>query len=150
MPKESGTIQFASPEPGPRVGIGVAPLVDIVFLLICFYLLVSQLITAQSDPSVQLPSMVSPLAEVEKPAEIVINLHQSGMVTVGGRDIAFPQLRAMLRDELIRAGQTQRPLRVVIRADRRQHYAKLDELLRTCRRAGVSRIVFRTLKKGGS
>jgi len=36
---------------------------------------------------------------------------------------------------------------VVVRADRRQRYERLDEVLSACRRAGAAQVVFRAEKK---
>ena len=147
MAQEPRTIELAGAAEPAGVEIQMAPLIDIVFLLICFYLLVAQLIEHQEDPAVVLPAMASPGLRKEDPAEFVINLRQDGVVVVGGRPTDLPALRALLAGQLNQARQAGQPLRVVIRADRRQRYGKLDEVLKACRGAGVRQIVFRTLEK---
>ena len=108
--------------------------------LICFYLLVAQLITTQSDPAVQLPTMTSPLAAREQPAELVVNLREDGHVIVGGQSLTLDAFRATLAADLARADQS---LRVVIRADRRQSYRRLHELLDVCRNLDVRHVILR-------
>ena len=146
MKPSSRTVGFVSPEPRSGVTVHVAPLIDIVFLLICFYLLVAQLISDQKDPSVELASMANPALRSETPAEMVINLRHDGAVTVGGRTVSLPALQAMLSDQLAAAGHAGETLHVVVRADRRQQYGKLDEVLKTVRRSGITQIVFRTVR----
>jgi biopolymer transport protein ExbD len=147
MFQETGKIQFASTEPDSGVTIHVAPLIDIVFLLICFYLLVAQMIGNQKDLSVQLPAMANPVIRQEAPAELVINLRQDGMITVGGRRTSLSALRALLVDQVAGANRTKRTLSVVVRADRRQRYGKLDEVFKVCRQSGVRNLVLRAAEK---
>jgi biopolymer transport protein ExbD len=52
-------------------------------------------------------------------------------------------LPALLRAELTRAADGGEPFRVVVRADRRQRFGRLDEVFRLCRRAGLGRVIFR-------
>lgn len=141
------TIRFVADAPAEQAGVQVAPLIDIVFLLICFYLLVAQLITTQKDPSVQLPAMSSPAGRQESPAEFVINVRRDGTVTVGGRAVALGDLRAMLAEQSARALGAGRPLRVVVRADRRGSAGQLDAVLQACREAGLRTVIFRSEKK---
>jgi biopolymer transport protein ExbD len=149
MSTKAKTVSFAPAAAAGESGILVAPLIDIVFLLICFYLLVAQLITRQKDPSVQLPAMASPLADKEGPAEFVINLRRDGTITVGGRPASVAETRRMLADQLARARRTRQPLRAVVRADRRGNCGALDEVLQACRDAGLRQIVFRSSQKEG-
>ena len=127
----------------------MAPLVDIVFLLICFYLFVAQLISGQKDHTVELPVMISPAARAELPAELVINLREDGTVTVGGRAIALSELPAIVMGGTGGHGKTTGPVRVVVRADRRQPFGNLDEVLAICRQSGVTLVVFRTRQGEG-
>ncbi|MBM4018000.1 MAG: biopolymer transporter ExbD [Planctomycetes bacterium] len=123
--------------------LAVAPMVDIVMLLICFFMLASQLVITQKDPAVLLPGMKSPLGRPEAPAEVTVNLRPDGAVTVDNRRVPPEALPGLLAAEKERAGRENRPLRVVVRADRRQRFAALDNLLSACRRAGLGQVIFR-------
>ena len=147
MTDAPSTIRFVAEAPAEPPGVQVAPLIDIVFLLICFYLLVAQLISTQKDPAVQLPAMSSPAGRQESPAEFVINVRRDGAVAVGGRAVALGELRGMLSEQSARAVEAGRPLRVVVRADRRGSAGQLDAVLQACREAGLRTVVFRSEKK---
>ena len=134
------TLQFGTDTAKAEATVQMAPLIDIVFLLICFYLLVAQLITTQSDPTVQLPTMTSPLAAREQPAELVINLRDDGAVLVNNQTLDPGELRALLSASLADGDQS---LRVVIRADRRQRYRQLHEILAICRQLNVRQVILR-------
>ena len=82
-------VNFVRDEPQEERSLQMAPLIDVVFLLICFYLFVAQLITNQKDPSVHLAEMGSPIAARETPAEVTINLRSDGAITMGGRPVTL-------------------------------------------------------------
>jgi len=136
-------LHFVPAEPAASPRIQVAPLVDIVFLLVCFFMLTSQLIQRHKDPAVELPVMTSPDAAHEVPAEVTVNLRPDGALSVGGRRIAVDDLDGILAAHLARAQRRGEALRVVVRADRRQRFARLDEVLDVCRRVRLPQIVFR-------
>jgi biopolymer transport protein ExbD len=128
------------------VRLQMAPLIDIVFLLICFYLLVSQLIQHQKDPAVQLPAMAQRTTDVETPAEIVLNLRADDGVTVEGRTIPIDRLAEFLSAQRRGIADESR-LRVVIRADRRQRFGLLAKVQHACRQAGIDRHILRARKE---
>ena len=143
MTDTRGTFNFVADTPRDAAGLQVAPLIDIVFLLICFYLLVAQLTTEQKDASVELPAMAKAALAVERPAEIVINLRRDGGVVVGGRTIDNEGLQTLLAGAVADSRRSGQPLRVVLRADGRQRSGNMNRVLDTCRRMGVRQIVFR-------
>ena len=143
MAEKTGTFRFsAQPRRGPA-GLAMAPLVDIVLLLVCFYLLTTQLVRGRSDPAVELPVMAAAAGATRHPAELVVNLRADGRVTVGGRAMAVEDLAGMLGAELARAIRERKRFRVVVRADRRQPFGGLDEVLGACEAAGLPGVVFR-------
>lgn len=121
----------------------MAPLIDIVFLLICFYLLVAQFVSSQDDASVQLPIIAASQGQPEMPAEIVVNVKSDGELIVEGRSLSLVELRSLLTDRKLKAGAN--TLRVVIRTDRRGLFGRLDEVLQTCRQSGLKQIIFRAI-----
>jgi biopolymer transport protein ExbD len=145
----SATLDFGGRENDYEAKLQLAPVVDLVLFLIWFYLLVGHFVVSQKDADVELPVMASPAASKELPAEVVINLRADDKVIIAGKEYAGAALIAAIRQEMTKAQAGGQGLRVVVRADRRQSFAKLDEVLRYCRVAGVRQIVFRA-EEGGS
>lgn len=143
MNETPGALNFVPAEPRTDHRFRVAPLVDIVFLLICFFMLTSQLIQSHKDPEVELPIMTSPDAAKEVPAEVTVNLRPDGALSVGGRRVALDDLAGVLTAHLARARRSGEAVRVVVRADRRQRFARLDEVLDVCRSIRLPQIIFR-------
>ena len=138
-------LDFTAPEPDEaRPHIGMAPLVDIVLLLICFYLLVMQSIQSHVDENVELPRVANNQTTEVKPAELVINIDAAGGITFNGRGVDDAALRNLLHAEQAKSLESGRPVSAVIRADARQRYDLLDDALAACRDAGIAAVTVRT------
>ncbi|MAX25782.1 MAG: hypothetical protein CMJ19_14885 [Phycisphaeraceae bacterium] len=150
--KSRTAIRFNPKIPGKPATPGVAPLVDIVFLLICFYLFVTQSLQSLDERSVALPIIQQSQSQELLPAEIVINLLEDGSVVVAHEPMSMNELAMHLRESKRYAMDIGQELRVVIRADRNQTFDKLDTLMDLSRRAGLDMIILRAQDqdRGGS
>ncbi|MFG0249881.1 MAG: ExbD/TolR family protein [Phycisphaeraceae bacterium JB051] len=150
--KSRTAIRFNPKVPGKAATPGVAPLVDIVFLLICFYLFVTQSLQSLDERSVELPIIEQSQSQELLPAEIVINLLEDGSVVVAHEPMSINELAMHLRASKRYAMDIGQELRVVIRADRNQTFDKLDTLMDVSRRAGLDMIILRAQDqdRGGS
>lgn len=141
--KTKTSIRFTPKVPGKPATPGVAPLVDIVFLLICFYMFVTQSIQSLDERKVELPTVTQPLAQVLLPAEMVINLMPEGDIVVAHQKISINELVVKLNDVSTQAREQGQEIRVVIRADKNQTFSKLNTLMEITRRAGLSNVILR-------
>lgn len=123
--------------------IGMAPLVDIVLLLICFYLLVMQSMQARADDKIELPQMVNNQTTKIMPAELVVNINVDGEISLNGRVVMPGDLRDALAGERLRAAEGGQGINVVVRADGRQRYGMLQAALSACRDAGLGVVTIR-------
>ena len=139
------TVSFAPSEGDSEQALPfkMAPLIDIVFLLICFYLLVAQFVSTQDDASVQLPVIAASQGQPEMPAEVVVNVRSDDELIVEGQSLSLAELRSLLLSRKQKMGS--KTLRVVVRTDRQQRFGKLDEVLQTCRQAGLKQVIFRVV-----
>jgi biopolymer transport protein ExbD len=126
-----------------RPHIGMAPLVDIVLLLICFYLLVMQSMQNRTDDRIELPQMVNNQTTDMAPAELVVNITATGDISLNGEAVDIADLKKRLETERGRAEAIRQGLSVVVRADGRQRYGLLDAALSACRDAGLGVVTIR-------
>jgi biopolymer transport protein ExbD len=96
--------------------INMTPMIDIVFLLIIFFMTVSQVSEINRERLV-LPEQAG--SDDQKPAILTININDVGEILVGGIKYPFTDLIALVADELARVGDEPSRLTVVVRADRR-------------------------------
>ena len=84
----------------PRTGIAfsMTPMIDIVFLLIIFFMTVSQ-ITRVADHPLPLPRVSEGDSE-SKTATVTINLTLDGELIIGGNRLSYAEMEAALRKQL--------------------------------------------------
>lgn len=136
-------LRFNAGDDADAPRLSMAPLVDIVLLLICFYLLVSRAVQTHEDPEVLLPHMAEQRTLDEAPAEIVINLRADDAIIVNQQPISLEELGPLLAAQQERNRAAGRSLAVTIRADARQQYGRLSAILRVCRETGLGSVTLR-------
>jgi len=127
-----------------RADPNLTPLLDMVFQLITFFMLVINFKGASLDLSLKLPVVGSarPLDRTSKLEPIVLNVNADGSVTSFGQPIEIEsfmarevrQLQKHLR--LSGADESGRPVTIVIRADRDTPFRMVNEVLRACQKQG--------------
>ncbi|MCA9288410.1 MAG: biopolymer transporter ExbD [Phycisphaerales bacterium] len=117
--------------------INVTPLIDVVMVLIVFYLMVGKM---ASDQRADLPLPESRAgAELRDEDAIVIEVRAGGSeprVSLDGADVSLEALGGALRAAM--AAAPDHPIR--IRADRRLAYGAVEPAIDAARRAGASSI----------
>ncbi len=121
-------------------GMNLTPLIDIVFLLLVFFLLTTRFVE-EDGIGVKLPRAAS---RVEAPAEAVsVAITRTGTVFLRGRAVPLDRLEGRLREHLEDGGT------VVIRGDRESVLQTVVRVMEAAKRAGAGRIVVATLRDGG-
>lgn len=95
----------------------MTPMIDIVFLLIIFFMTVSQ-ITRTVDHPVELPKVVEGAAK-SKTATITINLNEEGSVIVAGKQLSQAEVVRALQKQLEKMDNNPDRIRIQIRCDKR-------------------------------
>lgn len=126
-------------KPDP-VGFQMTPMIDVVFLLLCFF--VTSQIFSQWEAEIDITLPTARTSEVPQrlPGEIIVNVLKTGDVLVNGRQLDDAALGGMLRRlaELF-PGQP-----VLLRADKATAYEHVIRVLDLCRQADIWNISFAT------
>lgn len=144
-------MRLRSLQPPPATGkINVTPLIDVVMVLIVFYLMVGKLASDQSR--VQLPAAAGTQAQADK--GLILNLaldEQSGAarLTMEGAELPLEELATTLRARMpeLERGVQQTP--VSLRADKRLAYASVAPVVAACREAGLVSLRLVTVSNSG-
>ena len=114
-------------------GIALTSMLDVIFLLLCFFVTVSVFSQWESEISIKLPASKTSEQPERLPGEIIVNLTKEGVVKVNGAAMPLPELKARLaKIAKFYPGQP-----VIIRADRETRYEALVNVMDTCREADV-------------
>ena len=113
--------------------LALTSMLDVIFLLLCFFVTASVFSQWESEISISLPSASSSETPSRLPGEVILNVARDGSVTVNAKKLTLSDLGERLRKVAdFYPGQP-----VVIRADRETSYDALVKVLDTCRVAGV-------------
>ena len=113
--------------------LALTSMLDVIFLLLCFFVTASVFSQWESEISIQLPAAATAEQPSRLPGEIIVNLAKNGDVTVNGKMLALSDLEIRLaRISKFYPGQP-----VIIRADRDVKYESLVKVIDTCRAADV-------------
>ena len=119
-------------------------MLDVIFLLLCFFVTASVFSQWESEITISLPSASSAETPGRLPGEVILNVSKEGIVTVNARTMTLPDLEGRLRKVAeFYSGQP-----VVIRADKETSYSSLMSVIDTCRNAGVWNFSLATVQDG--
>lgn len=121
-------------------GFQMAPMIDVVFLLLCFFVATQLFAQWESEIDIQLPTAKKTTTPQRLPGEVILNVRADGTVIVSGRTFDATGLDRLL-SQLVEAYPGQP---VVLRADRATPYQYVITVLDACRRAEIWNIAFAT------
>ena len=133
------------------VSLDMTPMIDVVFLLIIFFMMASELTSLQSAGEVTLPEA----HEARLPARVdryrlTVTILASGALLVAGENRTLVELRSVLRQEAEAAREAGRPLPSVhVRADRGASYGRLRLVMRECVALGIRELSFAAQRPPG-
>ena len=123
-------------------GIQLAPLVDVLLLLLIFFLMTWNAARNENELDVKVPKAS---AAKEKPApigDVVVNVKTDGNVVVNRRTLSAAELGELLKS-LVQLNSEQA---VVIRGDEAGAYKNIIDVLNVCTNSGITNVAFATAK----
>jgi biopolymer transport protein ExbD len=123
-------------------GIQLAPLVDVLLLLLIFFLLTWNAARNENELDVKLPSASAAKENTAPAGPVVINVKTDGTVVVNRRTLNATELADLLRN-LVQLDVQQA---VVIRGDETGAYKNVVDVLNICSQAGIANVAFATAK----
>ena len=126
-------MRFA-PESGSKAPqLALTSMLDVIFLLLCFFVTVSVFSQWESEISITLPSAKTAEEPGRLPGEIIVNLDKEGAIKVNGSPLSL----AELEDRLSRISKFYPGQQVIIRADKETKYDNLVKVVDACRAGNV-------------
>ena len=125
----------------------MSPMIDMVFLLLIFFMVTSRLIVIRQDKSVEPP--VAPNAKALETANgrIVINILQDGSLSdIDSKPLTTTDLENICRARLEANKLAGFDTKLHIRGDRRAIVKEMKKVVTAAANAGVTNVVFATFK----
>ncbi len=139
------------PEEDPEFQI--APMIDILLVLLVFFMSISSTEVLQSNREIQLPvANDAKSASKSNPGQVIINVTWvavNNLGTIEINDTRYPDAGAIV--PILQKAISANPLaRVLIRADKNTRYDFLRSLMQSIGAAGVANVTFSVVDKEGA
>lgn len=117
-------------------GLNLTPMIDVLFLLIIFFMAATKFSELERSIGVQVPAVARPGAMTAAPDKRVINVHNDGTIELDQDEVT---LEALSR-ALVAARRQYEALGVVVRGDAGCAFQQVAEVLAVCRAARINEL----------
>lgn len=125
----------------------MSPMIDMVFLLLIFFMVTSRLIVIRQDKSVQPSVALESKLLAEARGRIVVNLLQNGTVKdINGKIINLTDVENLCRTRKEQNQLAGVSTKLHLRADRRTDMREVKKVVSAAANAGVADVVFATYR----
>ena len=135
-------MNLRSRAPLQHPGIQLAPLVDVLLLLLIFFLMTWNAARNENELDVKIPKASAAKEKSAPIGDVVVNVKADGNVVVNRRTMNGAELTELLKN-LVQLNAEQA---VVIRGDETGAYKNVVGVLNICSGAGVTNVAFATAK----
>ena len=122
------------------IQLQLAPMIDVILFLLCFFLLTWNLARYEQDLEVKVPVARNGTPPKELPGEVIINLRTDGTVELERSTLTLDQLQQKLTD----IAKVYPEQAVILRGSENAEYKYVVKVLDTCRAAKLTNIAFAT------
>lgn len=127
------------------VGFQIAPMVDVVFVLLIFFMASAGANVIEKELNISLPSGRGGAASGPPPTPVIIDIGADGVVSMNSKIFdtpaskEMPELRARLKDNIQRFGDKDP---VIIRPNDKAKQERIIDVLNSAAAAGVKNLTF--------
>ena len=126
------------------LGFDITSLIDIVFMLILFFVVAGILVKRGPTTEVDLQEVVEAEDEDTVPRRLIVTITADEKLVVNEKTCQLAEVEQMI---LTGAGETPEQFELRVRADRAAMYRSIEPLMLACSKSGVTRIKFAVLRK---
>ncbi|MBU3664484.1 MAG: biopolymer transporter ExbD [Chthoniobacterales bacterium] len=144
-----GKMKRRAPEPDADPEFQIAPMIDILLVLLVFFMSISTTQVLQTNRDIRLPVAKDAKEAKENPGQVIVNvaynpINNAVSITVKERDYGSPLDLVPILQENIRANPM---VRVLVRADKEVRYSVMRSVLEAVGKAGVANVTFSVVDK---
>ena len=119
-----------------EASINLTPMIDVVFLLVIFFMVGSKFSEAESRIQVNVPSVAEMRAISRVPDERIVEVTAEGKIMLDGQPVSMDQLAASIRQQ----HDNYPGLKVAVRGDGESSFQRIAEVLQVVRSSGVEQM----------
>ena len=126
----------------------IAPLIDMTFLLLIYFLVSCSLVKSEADLGIRLPGVLAQAQSVDMPDEQIVEIAKNGVVMLNGREYDsalstdLPQLVATLQRYQASAAGARNEAMITIAADDDTPHQRVIDVMNACAAAAIRNVTF--------
>jgi biopolymer transport protein ExbD len=126
-----------------EVGFQLAPMIDMTFLLLIFFMVTTKISKEQIKVDIALPVASNALIPEDLSNRDIISIDGGGNYYIGQRPVDKDELTSYLKQRFI----DYPPLKIYVRADSQTPGRKIKEFMRIASEAGAINVIFGTYQR---
>jgi biopolymer transport protein ExbD len=130
-------------KPDDEVGFQLAPMIDMTFLLLIFFMVTTKISKEQLKVDIALPTASNAISPEDISNRDIISIDDRGEYWVGQRPVDKKELAEYMRQRFI----DYPPLKLYVRADANTPGRKIKEFMKMASEAGAINVIFGTYQK---
>lgn len=136
------------PLPSDEPALSVSSLIDMVFLLLVYFMATCSLVKSEGDLGIRLPGMVQQAVAVDMPDEQMIEVRATGQVFLNGREFGshdsqdLPDLVGVLLKYKAASDASKNKALITVAAEDKAKHQRVIDVLNACAEAGIENVTF--------
>jgi biopolymer transport protein ExbD len=118
----------------------LAPMVDVVFLLLIFFIVTWQFARFERDMDISVPAAEETTDEPRNVGEIIVNVRKDGSIVLNGLEVSEEELLAKLKS----ISQAYPDQAVILRGSSEANFQAIINVLDEIKKAGIWNVAFAT------
>jgi biopolymer transport protein ExbD len=123
-----------------EIGFQLAPMIDMTFLLLIFFMVTTKISKEQVNVEIKLPTASNASIPDDLSNRDIISIDKDGTYYIGQNPADKKELTAHLKERF----KVNPPLRLYVRADKNTPGKQIKELMRIASEAGAVNVIFGT------
>lgn len=120
--------------------VNITPLIDVVFLLIIFFLVASHFIRSETREPIELPTATQGQdEEVQSRRRLVLTVNSTGQLFVVGESVTTEEVRSMIMAGRAEHGSA---FELRIRGDKQAAFGAVRPIIKWCADSGITKLKF--------
>ena len=134
-------MNLAQHQEDEEIAIDMSPMIDMVFLLLIFFVVASVIV--DKKVKVDVPSAAYARVPEDITDRLIISVNKKEELYAGSEKVSIDQLRELLRKEI----EVNPKLRVMIRSDGNVKYKVNEEVVTACADVGANDLIYSAFEK---
>ena len=118
----------------------MAPMIDMVFLLLVFFMTVGTLAQADRSVELDLPESEESRVPEDLAGRGIVSVRADGVIFLGGSEVSLTEMQNRIGEEIRRNPE----LQVQVRADAQTPFREIRRVLEACAEEGALDVIYST------